>query len=78
MDRICLTLSLIFLQACGINGREGTVELAEELFCAMQQRTNHFSTYIAPTELHYQRLMSGGLIDRIPQFTISPILNDSK
>ena len=45
------------VQACGINGRDGTVELAEELFSAMQQRTNHFSSYIAPTELTYQRLM---------------------
>jgi len=45
------------IKACSINAGAGTTELAEEIFSDMQQRTNHFSTYIAPTELTYQRLM---------------------
>ena len=47
----------MFIQACGINGGYGTTLLAEELFADMQQRTNHFSSYIEPTELTFQRLM---------------------
>ena len=45
------------LKACGINGGYGTVVLAEEIFAQMQQRTNHFSNYVEPTELTFQRLM---------------------
>ena len=45
------------LKACGINGRDGTVLLAEEIFAQMQQKTNHFSNTIEPTELTFQRLM---------------------
>jgi pentatricopeptide repeat protein len=45
------------LKACGINGGENAVVLAEEIFSAMQQRTNHFSTYIEPTMLTFQRLI---------------------
>lgn len=45
------------IKACGISGAEGAVELAEEIFSAMQQRTNHFSTYIEPTMLTFQRLI---------------------
>lgn len=40
-----------------VSAIESTVALAEDLFSAMQQRTNHFSTYIAPNELTYQRLI---------------------
>ncbi len=36
---------------------EETVRIAEEIFNSMQQRTNHFSTYIAPNQLTYQRLI---------------------
>jgi len=45
------------IKACGINGGPGTIALAEEIFDAMQQRTNHFSSYTEPTELTFQRLM---------------------
>ena len=45
------------LKACGINAGHGTVLLAEEIFAQMQQRTNHFSNYVEPTELTFQRLM---------------------
>lgn len=45
------------IKACGINGGAGTVTMAEDIFEAMQQRTNHFSSYIEPTELTFQRLM---------------------
>jgi pentatricopeptide repeat protein len=45
------------LKACGINGCDGTVELAEEIFAQMQQKTNHFSNTVEPTELTFQRLM---------------------
>ena len=45
------------IKACGTNGGEGMVALAEEIFSAMQQRTNHFSTYVEPSELTYRRLM---------------------
>lgn len=58
LDAITYT-SLI--KACGINGGPGTIALAEELFEAMQQRTNHFSSYTEPTELTFQRLMQAHL-----------------
>ena len=45
------------IKACSINGAPGTVSLAETLFQEMQQRTNHFSSYIEPTEYTYLRLM---------------------
>ena len=45
------------LKACGINGCDGTVVLAEEIFAQMQQKTNHFSNTVEPTELTFQRLM---------------------
>ena len=45
------------IKACGINGGDGMVSLAEEIFSAMQQRTNHFSTYVEPSELTFRRLM---------------------
>jgi pentatricopeptide repeat protein len=49
------------IKACGINGGEGAVALAEDVFSAMQQRTNHFSTYVEPTELTFQRLIQAHL-----------------
>ncbi len=45
------------IKACSINGSPGTVSLAENLFQEMQQRTNHFSSYIDPTEYTYLRLI---------------------
>ena len=45
------------IKACSINGAPGMVALAEQLFQEMRQRTNHFSTYINPTEYTYLRLM---------------------
>ena len=39
------------------HGGQDTLELAEEIFAAMQQRTNHFSSYVEPTELTFQRLI---------------------
>ena len=45
------------IKACAINGGAGTIDLAEEIFAAMQQRTNHFSSYVEPTVLTFQRLI---------------------
>lgn len=45
------------LKACAFHQGKGMVTLAEEVFSQMVQRTNHFTTYIAPTERTYQRLM---------------------
>lgn len=45
------------IKACSISGSQGSVALAETLFQEMQQRTNHFSTYISPTEYTYLRLI---------------------
>ena len=45
------------IKACAIRGTPEVVDLAEEIFEAMQQRTNHFSSYIDPTVLTFQRLM---------------------
>ena len=60
------------IKACSINGAPGMVSLAESLFQEMQQRTNHFSSYICPTEYTYLRLMQThlacpeeGQIDRV-------------
>lgn len=36
---------------------EGMVTLAEDIFKSMQQRTNHFSSYVEPSELTFQRLI---------------------
>jgi pentatricopeptide repeat protein len=49
------------IKACGINGGAGAVQLAEEVFSAMQQRTNHFSSYVEPTMLTFQRLIQVSL-----------------
>ena len=49
------------IKACALVSIEelsSSVKLAEELFEAMQQRTNHFSSYIEPNELTYQRLIN--------------------
>lgn len=45
------------IKACSISGSHGSVAIAENLFQEMQQRTNHFSTYISPTEYTYLRLI---------------------
>jgi len=45
------------LKACAFHQGECMVDVAEGIFGEMVQRTNHFSTYIAPTERTYQRLM---------------------
>jgi pentatricopeptide repeat protein len=45
------------IKACGIHGGEQMIAFAEEIFDSMQQRTNHFSSYIEPTELTFQRLI---------------------
>jgi pentatricopeptide repeat protein len=49
------------MKACSVNGGNGTVTLAEELFAQMQQQTNHFSSYVEPTELTFQWLMQAHL-----------------
>ena len=40
----------------------GAVDIAESFFHAMQQRTNHFSTYVAPTERTFSRLMQANAL----------------
>ena len=49
------------IKACALQGDDGATEIAEGLFLSMQQRTNHFSSYIEPTELTYSRLMQANL-----------------
>jgi len=50
------------IKACSIKGGVDSLRLAEETFSSMQQRTNHFSTYIKPTEYTYLRLMQTHLV----------------
>jgi pentatricopeptide repeat protein len=45
------------IKACSINGSPGMVAMAEQFFREMQQRTNHFSNYVSPTEYTYLRLI---------------------
>lgn len=45
------------IKAAGINGGHGMVSLAEEIFETMQQRTNHFSSYVEPSLLTFERLI---------------------
>ena len=49
------------IKGCAIAGGDQSATLAEGFFQAMQQRTNHFSNYIEPTELTYSRLMQANL-----------------
>jgi len=39
------------IKACAIQGGEEAAGIAESLFLGMQQRTNHFSSYVEPNEL---------------------------
>jgi len=45
------------IKAAGIRGGQGMVTLAEEIFATMQQRTNHFSSYVEPSLLTFERLI---------------------
>jgi pentatricopeptide repeat protein len=49
------------IKGCAILGGDSAASIAEGFFQAMQQRTNHFSSYIEPTELTYSRLMQANL-----------------
>jgi pentatricopeptide repeat protein len=51
------------IKSCALSGAEGSASIAEEFFQTMQQRTNHFSTYIEPTELTFSRLMQANLAE---------------
>mmetsp|Transcript_4086 Transcript_4086/g.3674 ORF Transcript_4086/g.3674 Transcript_4086/m.3674 type:complete len:247 (+) Transcript_4086:48-788(+) len=45
------------IKACAFNSRNEMIELAENIFNEMQQRSNHFSNYIQPNEMTYEKLM---------------------
>ena len=50
------------IKACVINnGGSRVISIAEDLFETMQQRTNHFSSYVEPNELTYLHLMTAHL-----------------
>jgi hypothetical protein len=49
------------VKGCAIVGTEASLLLAEDLFAEMQQRTNHFSSYIAPNILTYYELLQAYL-----------------
>lgn len=49
------------IKACVINGGSKVTSIAEDLFETMQQRTNHFSSYVEPNELTYLHLMNAHL-----------------
>jgi len=57
------------IKACAIRSNRDTIwsgsgvdaNIAESLFTEMQQKANHFSSYIEPTELTYSRLMQVNL-----------------
>jgi len=42
------------IKACSVGGE---ITQAEDIFQTMQQRTNHFSTYVQPTEVTYATIM---------------------
>jgi pentatricopeptide repeat protein len=44
------------IKACHIRGGSEMISLAEKLFAEMQQKSNHFSNYIAPTRITFQTL----------------------
>jgi hypothetical protein len=54
------------IKACANSNSPNAVTLAEETFSAMQQRTNHFSSYVEPTELTFQRLLQTHMRVRPP------------
>lgn len=47
------------IKACSRKGGRDMIDLAEHLFNEMQQPSNHFSSYIAPTSVTYQHLIQG-------------------
>lgn len=49
------------IKACEIHGGSSMIALAEDLFAEMQQRSNHFSDFIAPTHVTFQHLMQAHL-----------------
>ena len=54
------------IKACAIQGTVESSEIADNLFQSMQQRTNHFSSYIDPNELTVSRLMQAHLAAENP------------
>ena len=54
------------IKACAIQGTVESSEIADSLFQSMQQRTNHFSSYIDPNELTVSRLMQAHLAAENP------------
>ncbi|CAN0128734.1 unnamed protein product, partial [Heterosigma akashiwo] len=51
LDVISYTTLINVCAACG------ETDQAEDLFASMQQRTNHFSTYVRPSGVTYATLM---------------------
>lgn len=49
------------IKACSNSAAPGAVQLAEHYFSEMQQRSNHFSTYMEPTVYTYLQLMKAHL-----------------
>lgn len=45
------------VQACSMVGGREAIEKGEEIFEAMQQRTNHFSSYVPPNQLTYEQVI---------------------
>lgn len=60
------------IKAAGINGGPGTVALAEEIFATMQQRTNHFSSYVEPSLLTFERLIQTHMRAKVAASSLSP------
>ena len=66
------------IKACEIHGGSDMIELAEELFAEMQQRSNHFTDFIAPTHVTYQHLMQVHLTasDHVNTTRVIELFND--
>jgi pentatricopeptide repeat protein len=47
----------MLIKACHASKDPTATSVAEEIFSQMQQRTNHFATYVEPNEMTFQRLM---------------------
>ena len=45
------------IKGCSMSGGKDGVSKAEEIFEAMQQRTNHFSSYVSPNQLTFEQLV---------------------
>lgn len=56
IDPDVITYTSLMKACCTVGGCRA-VEIAEETFHAMQQRTNHFSTYVMPNERTYSWLI---------------------